>query len=195
MTALPSRISEVDLFYQIEECVYYNYKDVFIKNDEDGNDIKFDFVYHAFEVTRPIRLPIIDDNSECGIVSMSMLDKCLNSENEYPGTFWRHLLDLLTHDDFHTSSLMSSSRMFITFISFLARFNETYPKVLPSIIHSTYEMHRAGRFVSDREQTNPQLIHQVYNTNILSRYEDPQEPNPADPIHDDEVDLSFLDDL
>lgn len=192
MSSTGVNIDEIDMFYQIEECVKHNYQDTF---EQDEENIKFDFVHHVCGITSPIGCPIIDDNAENGIICMSMLDKCLFSEKEYSGTFWRELLDLITHDDFRTSTLMSSARMFITFISFMVRFNDTFPNILPPIIHSTYEMHRAGRFSSERANSDSHLLHQVYNTNILTRYEDNEEPDPADPIHLDSLDLAFLDDL
>jgi hypothetical protein len=185
---------DIDIFYQIEECVFNNYDGVFANNE---GDIKFDFVHHVCGVTTPIRIPVIDDNAENGIVCMSMLDKCLFSEKEYPGTFWRELLQLLTEDAFDTITLINPARMFVTFISFMCRFNETFPKTLPKISHSAYEMHRAARFASERADSNAHLIHKVYNTNILTRFEDSDgnDPDPTDPINLDDVDLRFLDDL
>jgi hypothetical protein len=192
MVSTSQHEDDVDIFYQIEECVFNNYDGVFVNNE---GDIKFDFVHHVCEVTTPIRIPVIDDNADMGIVSMSMLDKCLFSEKEYTGTFWRELLQLLTEDAFGTRNVMDVPRMFVTFIAFMCRFNDTYPRTLPNIAHSAYEMHRAGRFASERADSNTHLIHKVYNTNILTRFEDSEEPDPSDPINLESVDLSFLDDL
>lgn len=156
-----------DLFYDMQKQLYEEWSGQF----ECDTDNKFTACKKDHLGINYHTPPIVSDNSTIGIICLSILEKCLDAENEYKNTFWLECMRVCLKREFIFEIDKSEENVFDSFIGFMLSFNSTYPLTLPSIFHSTMEMHKAARFFMPRTDKNETFFLHVLTTEILLRYE------------------------
>lgn len=166
------------LFYDMQRQLYNEWGDTF-ECDTDSKFISCHRNYTGFEYHAPM---VVDDNHTMGILCLTVLEKCLDAEHEYPRTFWVECMRIFIAREFAFDTDKPNDNLFDSFIGFMLSFNNTYPLTLPSIFHSTQEMHRAIQFFIPRIDGMEAFVLHVMASEILLKYES---ENPEE-LHEEE---------
>ena len=168
------------LFYDMQRELYNEWEGLF-KCDTDSKFIACHRSCTGFNYHTPA---VVDDSCNEGVLCLTILEKCLDAENEYPSTFWLECVRIFLAREFTFASNKKIESLFDSFIAFMLQFNNTYPMTLPSIFHSTREMHKAVTFFITRVETEREcfFLH-VMSTEILLKY-DSEEVEPQIESHE-----------
>jgi hypothetical protein len=138
---------------------------------------------------------IIDDISlELEMLSLGLLDICLESESQYPGTFWIECFRAFTYNNLHVKTGHSIIRVFYSFLHTMVKFNDTYSNILPEIWHSTIELRRASNFYAKRTDLLDILALKLARTSFTIEHGSLNE-SPEDSEEEESADLVRLDDV
>ena len=173
------------LFYDMQRDLYDEWSEVF----QCDTDSKFVACQRRLSGPHYHTPPIVTDNETMGVLCLTILEKCMDSEKEYPCTFWVECMRICLYREFVFEIDQTSEKVFDSFVAFMLGFNATYPLTLPSIFHSTLQMHKACQFFMPRVDKNESFYMHVLTTDILLKY-NAEEIRPVS-IHepDEERDL------
>jgi len=111
--------------------------------------------------------PLIDTNPEMGIESMRLLERFLDCELEFKGTFWLECVRTFINRDFMIKTELSTSIIFESFLNHMIHFNDTFPSILPIISWQTHELHKAANFHMKYDDRNQDLIIRILQTEFI----------------------------
>jgi hypothetical protein len=125
---------------------------------------------------------IIDDVPlELEMLTLGVLDLCLEAESHYPGTFWIECFRAFTYNNLHVKTGCGIIRLFYIFLHTMVKFNNTHENVLPEIWHSTLEMRRASNFYAKRTDLLDILALKLARTSFTIQHDSSSlEQNPAE---------------
>jgi hypothetical protein len=158
---------EQDVFYEMRSHLYHEWCETFVCD----TDSKFVLCQRRAGVPHYHAPPIVKDNAVLGIVCLSILEKCMDAEKQYPMTFWVECMRVCLSREFVFEVEEKIESVFDSFITFMLDFNSTYPLTLPSIFHSTMQMHKACQFFMPRFDKREGFFMHVLTTDIVLKYE------------------------
>ena len=169
------------IFYDMQRQLYNEWCEEFLSD----TDSKFIACQRRISGPHYHTPPSVEDNETMGVLCLTMLEKCMDAEKEYPATFWVECMRQCLSREFIFEMNETIEKVFDSFIAFMLDFNSTYPLTLPSIFHSTLQMHRACQFFVPRINNKNTFYTHVLTTDILLKY-DSGEIGIVTPHEDDE---------
>jgi hypothetical protein len=168
------------LFLDMRTQLYNEWGGVF-ECDTDARFVSCHRNMSGMRYNQPI---VVDDNCTVGILCLTILEKCLDAEKEYPMTFWVECMRIFLSQEFVFETEISLEGLFDSFIGFMLDFNSTYPLTLPSIFHSTREMHRGITFFMARVENRESFIIHALGTEIVLHHDLVSPQNPEEDPHE-----------
>lgn len=151
-----------DVLY-LGELMEIEYRDTFTNDSSHP--------YTAYTISINMSPALVDDSIPMQMTCLTLLDYALESEKEYPGTFWREVMRFLSCGDLAERLEKPVCSIFQSFLDNLFKFHDKHPLLLPSIFHYEIEMRRAADFWFKLGNLTTELHRYVYNTGISVKFD------------------------
>lgn len=113
----------------------------------------------------------VDTGSAMDMVSLCILDFALESEKEYRDTFWLEAIRVLISYQLQERVKRGLKIILNSFIQTLMKFNDDFPRTLPSIFHYEIELHRAADFWYKRGELNKDMYDYIKQIGISVKFD------------------------
>jgi len=133
----------------------------------DTADPHFIYVLTGFESVPQV---MDDIPTDLQMLSLGILDLCLDSEKQYKGSFWLECFRVMSYNMYHESYETSIIKIFYGFLHMLVKFNTSEIGILPNIWRSTQCMRKAAAFYSNRTDILDILSFKISRTSFARNY-------------------------
>jgi len=129
---------------------------------------------------------MIKTEAKEGCICMDILDRCLDSEDFYPTTFWVQCFNCFVYNEMGYETTVPLLTLFHSFLNFTIHFNDEYPGLLPDIFHNNFEFKKAIHFVSGKLDDYYVFFMRVNMCSIVHVVDNQEEEKESGPESDEE---------